>query len=167
MNQRSFSLIELLVVTSIIALLTVITLPYFRAGERQLALQRAANKLAQDVRRAQNMAISASEFEGEIPGGYGVYFDTGQPKQYILFADKNNDKDYDDGEEVEILELEKMIIIHTLSPSQPLNIVFSPPDPQISISGGDTAIITLALERDLSSTQSVTINKVGLIDINE
>ena len=163
--SKGFTLIELIVVTSIIVLLTALILPNYRAGDRQLSLQRSAAKLAQDLKRAQEMALSSQKFNNEVPAGYGIYLNKNQPFQYILFADLDNGKDYDAGEAVEILQLEKQIQISSLSPLSPLTIVFTPPDPQIYISGGNEARVILCIKTDLTKTKSVIVNKAGLIAV--
>jgi len=131
-----FTLVELLVVTGIILLLTALTLLNFRGVERQLALSRSVHKLAQDLRRAQEMAMATSEFQGSVPkGGYGVYFDISEPEHYILFADFDGEHDFDGSSEiVEDIKIEKGIRISSLSsPTSTLSIVFTPPDPTITI----------------------------------
>ena len=163
--NKGFTLIELVVVIGIIVLLTALTLPNYRAGDKQLSLQRSVSKLSQDLRRAQEMAMSSREFIGAPPtfrGGYGIYFNLSQPGQYILFADLDNENDYDTGEAVETLVLESKIIIDSLSPSGPLTIVFIPPDPTIVFSP-DAAIASITVINE--ETKTVQINKAGLIAI--
>ena len=133
MNSRGFTLIELLVVTAIIIVLTALTLPNYRIGDQQLALQRSVHKLAQDLRRAQEMAVSVKEFNGQTPAGYGIYLDRDEPSKYILFADLDGDQQYSGvSEKVEEINLEKNIEIGALDPialDSSLNISFLPPDP--------------------------------------
>ncbi len=133
MNNKAFTVIELLVVTAIIVLLTSLLFANYRVGDRQLALQRAANKLAQDLRRSQELAVSAKEFAGDIPGGYGVYFDLDDIKHYILFADLDSDQAYSGvDEKVEEITLEgtaKIIDLQPVSAASSLTVVFIPPDP--------------------------------------
>ncbi len=134
--SRAFTLIELLVVVSIIVLMTALTLPNYRSGNNQLALQRSIHKMAQDLRMAQEYAISAKEFNGAVPAGYGAYFDLDQPNSYIIFADLiPADQEYSGiNEKVEEINLETNIILTDLVPVTPqksLTIIFVPPNPTI------------------------------------
>jgi len=168
--NKGFTLIELLVVLSIIVIMTSLTLPNYRAGDQQLALQRSVAKVSQDLRRTQEMAMSSREFVGApagFVGGYGIYFNLSQPDQYILFADLDNENDYDTGEAVEILELETNIVFSNLSPDDPLTIIFIPPDPQVIIAGGIEGTIILTSTVNLEIRQSVVVNTIGLISAGQ
>ena len=46
MENKAFTLIELLVVVSIIVLITALTLPNYRLGDNQLAIQRSSHKVS-------------------------------------------------------------------------------------------------------------------------
>ncbi|MDI6591436.1 MAG: prepilin-type N-terminal cleavage/methylation domain-containing protein [Patescibacteria group bacterium] len=187
--KKSFTLIELLVVMSIILILAAIILPSYSQRERLLALQRSISKLAQDLRRAQELATSAKEFHFSIPkGGYGIYFKISEPDYYILFADCDGEKDYDKENEVcpdcssppclenvypekvgDNLKFEKGISIQNLSPIEPsdssLTIVFTPPNPIITINHNpDISSASITLSNNLQ-TKTITINKAGLIKI--
>jgi prepilin-type N-terminal cleavage/methylation domain-containing protein len=172
--KKGFTLIELLVVTSIITFLSLIVLLNYRAGESQFALQRSANKLAQDIRRAEEMAVSAKVFAEEIPAVYGIYCKRNNSPSCLLFADKDGQKDYDDGEKIEDLELEKGIEFDSFSPGPSLTILFIPPDPTVYISyisdEGDSATSTSAAisikakESGLPS-KTIKVNSAGLITI--
>lgn len=176
--ERSFTLVELLVVTSIILLLGGLIFPSYRAGERLFALQRSAHKLNQDIRRAQQMAMSAKEIGPAgakiVPrGGYGIYLKT--PMEIILFADCDRNREYTTGnvcgtppnqfpEKIEDITLERGVQIQNLSPSSPLNITFEPPDPIVFLPPHSiTVIITLSLEGEPSKIRTITVNRAGLI----
>ena len=178
-----FTLLEITVVVSIIIMLGTFFVVNYRGGEKQFALQRSAHKLAQDLRRAQGMAMSSQQFNGTFPkGGYGIHFKKGL-STYILFADCNADTEADESgfaltcvlatpispfpETVEEEKLEDGIIISNVSPSSggnTLDITFFPPDPTITINPQSTsAVITLTSG---AYSRTVSINSVGLIDVD-
>lgn len=166
--KQAFTIIELSVVTGIIILLTALILPNWSAGKQQFALQRSVHKLAQDIRRAQEMALAAAEFEGQVPYGYGVYLDLADRDSYIIFADFDNDGkiswDPADGIDkiVEEITIEKQVLISQLSVS-PLTISFAPPRPEVTIIPASPAFITLVTGAD--TIRSVCINNLGLIEV--
>ncbi|MBI2626176.1 MAG: prepilin-type N-terminal cleavage/methylation domain-containing protein [Candidatus Nealsonbacteria bacterium] len=167
--SKAFTLIELLVVLAIITVLTAITVPNYRGGDKQLALQRSASKLAQDLRRAQEMSMSAKEVSGAIPYGFGIYFNSASPNNYIIFADLDNSHHRNAGDaDLETIALELNIRISALSPVSSFSILFAPPDPTVWInrlSSGVTAAITLGIIGDAISNQIISANNAGLIAI--
>lgn len=161
--SKAFTIIELLVVVSIIVLITALTLPNYRQNDNQLAIQRSAHKISQDLRRAQEFAIAAKEFNGSIPGGYGVYFDLNQADRYIIFADLDGDHKYDSNEKEEEIVFESSVVLNSLSPVDrgSLNIFFVPPDPVIQFfPDAATASINIKAE---TLQETVQVNKAGLI----
>ena len=83
-KQEGFSLVEALVVISIIALLTTLVLANYRQGQQKSVLNSATQRLAADLRRAQNSALAVkTEKEGMPACGYGIY--TPSANQYQLF----------------------------------------------------------------------------------
>ncbi len=178
-SGAGFTLAELLVVTGIIVVLSAITLPAYRVGEKQFALERSSHKLAQDIRRTQEMAMSAKEFQGIIPvGGYGAYF-VQNSNYYILFADCDNNKAYSSGtpcngfsERVETLYLEKGVKLkrYCFSPPSIGNVVFTPPDPTVTFNPSlskscNDFKIQLFLEANPTETKAVMVGKAGLINV--
>ncbi len=169
-NINAFTLVELMVVIALISLFSILTMANYRSGDSQLKLQRSSYKLAQDIGRAEEMAISAKSFQGIIPGGYGIYFNLIQPNQYILFADKDGGKDYDVGEAVETFNFENTVSLQALVPSagNSLAIIFSPPDPTISFSP-DSAVVSVTIKATgltmPGSQKTIQVNKVGLISV--
>ena len=118
------------------------------------------------------MSARKQEASGEVPeGGYGVYFDINSPNQYILFADLDADRfrKSDASEDVETISLEEGVKLDVLSPASPVNVVFSPPSPDVYLQGGaplNEVNITIALTSNPSETKTITVNSAGLISVS-
>lgn len=186
MSERGITLIEILVVIFIIALLLTILVSDFPKIQRQFALSRATYKFAQDLRKAQDMALSGEEIKKPdgtkiSVKGYGVYIDNraGNAKKYIIYADLNGDAQYTSEAEdyiVNTVDLDKdargvVIRRFELIDNNYVSMNFNPPNPAISISNlnaaADRAGITFGLESDpenSSNTRTVYIWKSGLIE---
>ncbi len=167
MNQKAFTLIEILASISIVIFLTAFVLLNYRVGQDQHALSRAAHKLVQDLRTTQEMAMSMSaEYCGGSPKGYGVHFKQSWPDYYILFAECDGNKQYNSGIDniVEQIYLEKGIIISGLSPASDLDICFTPPNPTTWITSGQQATIILSIKDSPLETKTVKVNSIGLIE---
>ena len=182
MKPSGFTLIEVLAVAAIIAILSAAFIVNLGPGNKQLALSRAANKLAQDIRRVQEMAMSTkgcSLCGGSAPSGYGIFLEVSSNSVYILYADTitpQGNEFYTPSDtiiEPPYIELGKGIVIQNINtPPLKVAINFRPPDPVTKIkypSGGSEAelmgdaIITLSVETDPSQTKTVRVNKAGLI----
>jgi len=175
-KNKSFTLVESLVVIVIIVILSLIILPSYNSMRQQLAFQRSASKLAQDIRKVQEMAMSAQEFGGEIPtGGYGIYLRRVPSPQtsYALYIDENNDHqcngcNSESGEFIQRIYFESGIKILSLNGNH-VNIIFTPPDPEVYLLDNDAeelgseVIIVICLTDDESKTKTIKINKAGLI----
>lgn len=172
-NCSGFSLVELLVSISILALISGSFLANYRAGQNQSEINIIAQKLASDIRFAQNNSLGSVEFEGDIPaGGWGVHLDKSSG-EYIIFADidmPDGNKRYDgSSEEFRILELPKNVVISDIStisaaPDE-LDIVFLPPDPITYINGAGNDIVTITLSDTNGTSKKIIVNYFGLIDI--
>jgi prepilin-type N-terminal cleavage/methylation domain-containing protein len=181
--NKGFTVNELLVVMAIIGILSLVIIPSYKNAKEQLALERSAVQLAQYLAKAREMAMSTQECVpcGNIfpPGGYGIYMrDTPiVQRTYILFADMDNDQKYNPVQDIQIEEiiLENKVGIYDLSKNI-INIGFKPPDPTVVLSGKDPAdpafinfsslSITIALDNNPTRQKIITLNAVGLIDIN-
>ncbi len=196
MEEKGFTLLELVVIVSIIAALSTIVLSGYNTGETKFTLVRSANKLAQDIRKAENMAMIGKDtpvtFGETFPsGGYGVYFYTStstRPNSYTLFGDCDGDKEYDSGgnatscaaatatttfpEIIETMSLETEVYISNISfdttSTESCSITFYPPDPIIRIVGPSSqSYDEVTITLNLhGNTKEITINTVGLIDID-
>jgi len=148
-RQGGFTLIELLIVIFIIALVSAILVINMRKGERQYQVQLEAQVIAQNIRRAQDMALSSFRYRNEIPYSYGVFFEKQSPSSYRIFADKNDNKRYDTPDSsVELVNIDQGVEIESISSEPRMHITFSLPD-------GFTSIIPSA------GSATITIKKTG------
>jgi len=170
-RNEGFTLIELLVTTGIIVIISSIFLADYQTGQRQFALERSTHKLAQDLRMAEELSMSAKSYDcplGYKMKGYGINFTTGDD-YYLLKArceDEATPGFYNDQTIGEPIDLEKRVKILTLT-TNPLDVFFYPPTPKIDLGVTDMAEITLSVETDPIRTQSVIINKAGLINVTD
>lgn len=181
-HLTGYSIIELLLVISMVLFFTGLTLVNYKSGGKHFALHRSANQLSQDIRRTEQKAMSTAicdECGDIIPdGGYGIYFEKGtvNGKKYILYADDVIvDGKYSDGSDHKIGEeifLEKGVYIHNIEidggSTNFASINFLAPEPSINISDGASGVklvITLALETEPTATVTVEANIAGLVEI--
>lgn len=87
MPARGFTLVELLVVVSIMVIITTIALLGQTSFNRSLTLTDTAYTIAFSVREAQALGISSRSFASTQNAGYGVHFASGTLNAYSLFAD--------------------------------------------------------------------------------
>lgn len=188
--QKGLMLAEVLIVIAISLLLTLVVVINYKEGQKKVILQRAAHKLAQDIRTAQEMAVSGRECPecgGHAPTGYGIELRTapGNSTIYKLYADTAVPYEFyseEDDVTIEVIQLEKDVVVKDIIMSfiggfgatNPNRVClnFKPPDPLITIKSlsnqisRDVAQITLGFSSGSSDTKRITINTVGLIEID-
>lgn len=111
--KKAFSLIELMVVLAIVTLITSIVLINHSVFNGGVVLESLAYEIALITRQAQFFSInvlgSNSGGTTTFDTGYGMYFTTNSVnswnKQFILFADLNDDGMYDVQDEEELIEV--------------------------------------------------------------
>lgn len=92
-RSGGFALLELLVAVVLFGIITtMVLLAYSRVGE-QLFMTTLAYEVALSFRQAQSYGVSVREFRGggaqTFEAAYGLHFDGGSDKQFVLFADGN------------------------------------------------------------------------------
>lgn len=182
--NKGFTIIEMVVVIVIISVLSLVVIANFGSIRLQFALTRAANDFAQNFRDSQNRASAASPSGlpwANTPGwiyGYGIYinFNTLGHKKYVIYADTNNNQQYDQSdsiiETVDMSAQEPGVIIKQVTDSQATDaesINTSKNNLATSIGvpdNGDPGVeIVFSIESDPSKTKTVTINNAGLVQI--
>jgi prepilin-type N-terminal cleavage/methylation domain-containing protein len=180
MKKKGFTLIELIVSTTIIGLVTGLFLANYSSANRRTDLVMTAQKVVADIHLAQNYALGLARYGTStatyVPtGGWGVRFDLGNlgNNQYVIFADKDGNKKYDSGEAVEGFGaqanyLPDNIKIQSLSVS-PANITFLPPDPITTISNGisasSTSVDIVLNDIKTNATKTIRVNFLGLVEV--
>lgn len=160
---------ELMVSIFIVALLTGLFLVNYKNTNKRSELNTVKQRLASDIRQAQNNSLGAKTYDGvhNPAGGWGAHFALAAPGSYIIFADKDGNHYYDSGEMIETRTLPPGVTISSLSPANFVDIVFLPPDPQTYINAASNAAASAQItlrESVNNSTALITVNFFGLID---
>ena len=132
--NKGFTMIEFLVVISIIGILSSVLFFNWRFGEATFALQSSAYRLAQDIREMQEMTMEAREGdcpeEGVTGSSFGVQFKKSWSNYYKLSVDCNDNQVFETNDGVlREVYFEKGVEIYTLAPAAAFSIIFVPPDP--------------------------------------
>jgi len=171
--QKGFTLIEMIVSISIIALISGIFLTNYHSTNKRSELNVSAQELASNIRLAQDHSLGSVKFNDNIPqGGWGVYFNktVGNNARYIIFA--NNDdgaytRDADGSEDFKTVNLPGNVVINSLTvdgAEDEVDLIFLPPDPTIYINGNSNKNLEIGLT-DNNSTKTVLINFFGSVDV--
>ena len=143
--NKAMTLIEVL---TVIAIMLILMAAVFINPRPSVELDNAARQLAADLRRAQNMAMSAQEQGGEVPCGYGICIpgSFSNIREYILFADKDHDcdpaqRDYfwdlaEGDENIEEPDLPSGVVFVPQEDENNFMIIFNSPHADIFISKG-------------------------------
>jgi len=172
-KKPSLDLIVISIVALIIIILSVIILVNYGLGGYKYDLEASAYRVAQDIRKAGEMAMFVEEFEDSIPpGGYGINFNLSSPLSYFLFADNGNHI-YDlDDPIIKKVNLEGEAIIVELHAGNkrvikdiPLNIIFTPPNPDIKINLNENSGAVILKDEKTNETINIKVNSVGLVEV--
>ncbi len=139
-----FSVIELMVTTAIIAIVSSIVLFNFPSFSSRILLENLTHEIALVVRQAQVYGIGIRAAPGGIFPSYGAHFDIRTEetkKRVLLFADINTNGVYEEGSDatIETFEIQRGNTISGLcygtlcSEVDTLDITFKRPDPEAII----------------------------------
>ncbi|KKP98781.1 MAG: hypothetical protein US79_C0008G0021 [Parcubacteria group bacterium GW2011_GWC1_38_17] len=185
-SQQGHTIAELMVVVTIIIVLSGISLYNYQIRKKSDILILETQKVAQAIRRAQNLALSP-QVGGSNVNGFGVYIITTVAGGKItIFKDLNADYKYSSGESgesiEESIEVEELILnsqvkiskLESLSETwisdDTLNLLYIPPDPSVTIynssasTSASTAVISISLIDD-SQTKKIKVNLTGLVEV--
>lgn len=170
-----FTLMELVVVISMIVAILSIFLVNYRAGGSNQSLNLAAQKLAFDIKKAQSLTIAGVNIKSsDTPKsncGYGINISSEPAFEYKIFLDNNCNNKYEASDtEIERIELPHKIQVLRFSTSPPssLDITFNPPRPTTSINNNQNTTsvdIVLNIEDDPLAIKTISVTTGGQINI--
>ena len=170
-SNSGFSIIELVVSVAIIGMMAGLFFTNYRGGGIKTDLIGTVQKLASDIRLAQNFSLGTKEFNGITPrGGWGVHIDNNS-NNYFIFADDNGNYEYDEDndEKYSTIQLPANLIINDINVDSVVtyvDIVFLPPDPQVYINTEVNKNVEITVQENINqNTKRVVVNFLGLIDV--
>jgi prepilin-type N-terminal cleavage/methylation domain-containing protein len=170
-NQTGFTLIELLASIFIISLISTIFIVNYHNTNNRSLLNVTKQKLVSDIRLAQNYSLGSKKYNttNTPSGGWGAHFSLTSPSNYLIFADLDSSRSYDNGEAIETKNLPVGVTIDSIkvngTDSGSVDIIFFPPDPVTYINGLSDANTKVILKENINnSTGAVMVNFFGLID---
>jgi prepilin-type N-terminal cleavage/methylation domain-containing protein len=187
-NSQGFTLIELIISISIIAMITGLFLADYKSSNQKAVLNAAADQLAGDLRLAQSYALGAKKNEkndNTVPaGGWGIRLRSITPpnnSSYEIFADSNSSggsdqpQMYDGSDSIyrknflpggDVNGLGKAPVVvesmsgFTVNPNNVNSIVFLPPDPAVYFDGVNAGVSGAVAEIILNDTRTGNKKKV-------
>ena len=86
--DQGFTLVEILISISIMAIFFSITLYDYGSFSDNLALSSAGQEISLAIRQVQDSGINVkSNSSGDFSSAYGIYFSTTDPTNYYFFVD--------------------------------------------------------------------------------
>lgn len=173
-SQRGFSILEILITTAIIGIITGIVTLRYGSFNNLILLKNQAYQVAIDLRETQTKSLSAVGTSGTFRQSYGMYFSTSQLDQYIIFLDINNNGQYNAGEELETRRLDSRFRLKRLCSGSSsscaslsvLAITFRRPNFDAVMNAGTVANGVIEIETTTgNSTRVINVNAVGRISV--
>ena len=174
MNNKGFTLVEVLVVISIMVIVTGAVVINSGRSKDNVNLYSAKNSIGMNINKAKEIALSGVGATIGTNYGVGAWFPDSAGKYYYIYRNNellSQNKGYDSGD----LILEKVILPQGIrySTASEKGVLFTPPKPSVSICTGATtcnsSILTLEVyaEADATKKEIITVNKAGLVEIDE
>lgn len=112
-RPQGFTLIEVVIILTIIIIIASLTTIDFRASNSRTAAKFDSEMFISDIRATVNRARAGERFQGQMPTGWGIIFNTAK-NAYTIFADLDGDYEYDTNEKYseEVLQLKSISATH-------------------------------------------------------
>jgi len=154
-KNQSFTLIELLIVLSIIIIVLIISIPALKNFQKKSTLESLTDEIINTLRFSQNKTLAS-----EKSGQYGVYFDNiNAPNQYILF--KGIDFNSRDPTFDEIHKFSDNVRIYQISLGDGKEVVFKKVTGETNTSGN----IVIGLISDSSQLRTIYVENSGKVGL--
>ncbi|MEK7613644.1 MAG: prepilin-type N-terminal cleavage/methylation domain-containing protein [Patescibacteria group bacterium] len=179
----AFSLVELLVVLSILTMVSSVVLANHSRFNGTVLLGSLAYDIALSVRQAQVYGLSVRQYSDDFHVGYGVHFS--DASSYIFFVDRNINQQYDEGEDsiVQTYTVGRGHIIQSFcgvtangtercsdseTPITHLDVVFLRPDPDAVMSSNEPGMLSqgiITVAAPSGDTRSIVVASTGQISV--
>lgn len=175
--KRGFTLTEALVTIFVIGMISSMMIVNWRRSESQYQLLRAAQQIAQDIRKAQDFALSGKQMfwpptgQWIVPKSYGIHFSLSNPTFYFIYGDYIGNEGYQSPEDIEETNawLEQGVEIYSFGGGNVKDVIFSIPDGFVSFyPSGNSATITIARSGytcPSTNCKDIVVNSTGEISI--
>ena len=187
-SVSGFSLVELIVVLSVMVIITGLVLARYRGYGRSATFANSSESIILAIREAQvyGIGVKGQSLTPTCTGGvtiydcgYGTYFSTASPKGLTLFIDKNSDGNFDSAasETLSSVNFDSATSITSIQcdagagfvscPGGAVSLTFKRPNPTAIIEDNsgvqyNAAIITISNGTD---TSVVTVTKAGQLSL--
>ena len=174
MKKRAFTLVEMIIAISIIALISGVFLANYSGGANRTTAINTSRDLIGALNRAESNSLYGVKYNGALSsGGWGVYINK-STSTYILFADTNNNGAYDNGEAETFFGGQTFNLPETssftnlgLGTDPYLNIVFqntNPPLVNMANSATSTSVCINLMDNTTQISSKIKVNRFGLIE---
>lgn len=174
-SERGFSILEVLITTAIIGIITGLVTLRYGSFNNLILLKNQAYQVAIDLRETQTRALSVAGTTGRFRRPYGMHFNMSEPDRYTLFLDSNPENGvYDIGEQLEVRRLDSRFQLKRLCSGSSesctslpeLSITFRRPNFDAIMNAGTVANGVVEIETlTADSTRMVNVNAVGQITV--
>ncbi|MDO8585015.1 MAG: type II secretion system protein [bacterium] len=190
--SRGFTLAEVIVSVSVMALLSAVFIGYSRSGSAQIKILKNKSEFIAMMYRARSLAVATYQYDPP-ECGYGIHVFTGESpvRRYVLWRDTAGNGDCNDAdpalrangiydinrdangdgkndEDVEFFTLDSGIEFGNVGAADFMSdILFIPPDPRIIRNGNSGAVGQLRVvigTPDGSSGSTLNVNDYGQVE---
>ncbi|MCX6731697.1 MAG: prepilin-type N-terminal cleavage/methylation domain-containing protein [Candidatus Parcubacteria bacterium] len=174
-DKKGFTIIELVVTTSILVIITTLIFANYPKFRESISLKKTAQEIALTVRQAQTYGLGVREFQpgSRIFPGYGVHFDIDSSDSFVLFADGVSGNNTVESFKIQTGEKISDLCVKTVNTTScghnTIDIIFFRPNPLVTIKAdGSSSGISdaeIIISSPAGQTKKVVILSSGQISV--